>query len=109
MKIGERVLLSRVRSAERDTLILTDGFSCREQIMHGTPRHALHLAEAIQMAFHQPPDARKRKYAESGFVQETPSYAPLTATLGAGLVLASAWLLARKAGKDQATDAQDRA
>jgi len=45
MKIGERVLLPRVRDANRDTLILTDGFSCREQIMHGTPRHALHLAE----------------------------------------------------------------
>lgn len=34
MKIGERVLLPRVREAAKDTLIITDGFSCREQIMH---------------------------------------------------------------------------
>ena len=30
--IGERVLLPAVRSAAPDALIVTDGFSCREQI-----------------------------------------------------------------------------
>lgn len=92
MKIGERVLLPRVREASRDTLIITDGFSCREQIMHGTPRHAMHLAEVIQMAMHQPLPPRK-KYVESGFVQAEPSYPALTATAAAGLLLGAGLLL----------------
>jgi Fe-S oxidoreductase/FAD/FMN-containing dehydrogenase len=96
MKIGERVLLPRVRAADRDTLIVTDGFSCREQIMHGTPRHAMHLAEVIQMAMHQPLKSR-RKYIESEFVQEAPSYPLLTASVGTGLLLACGWILSAKA------------
>ena len=48
--IGERVLLPAVRSAALDTLIISDGFSCREQIFQATGRHALHLAEAIRLA-----------------------------------------------------------
>ena len=35
---GERVLLPKVREADRDTLIITNGFSCREQIAQTTPR-----------------------------------------------------------------------
>ena len=50
MAIGERVLLPAVRSAPADTLILSDGFSCREQIFQGTGRKALHLAEVMQLA-----------------------------------------------------------
>jgi Fe-S oxidoreductase len=50
MQIGERVLLPAVRSAADDTLIVTDGFSCREQIAHGTQRAALHLAEVLAQA-----------------------------------------------------------
>jgi Fe-S oxidoreductase len=47
---GERVLLPAVRQAAPDTLIVTDGFSCREQILHGTGRQAIHLAELLQIA-----------------------------------------------------------
>ncbi|HWZ99699.1 MAG TPA: FAD-binding and (Fe-S)-binding domain-containing protein [Candidatus Dormibacteraeota bacterium] len=47
---GERVLLPRVREAAPETLILADGFSCREQIEQATGRKTLHLAETIQMA-----------------------------------------------------------
>jgi Fe-S oxidoreductase len=46
---GERVLLPAVRQAEPDTLIIADGFSCREQIAQTTGRRALHLAQVIQM------------------------------------------------------------
>ena len=53
IKAGERVLLPAVRSASNDILIVADGFSCREQIAHGTHRRALHLAEVIQMALNQ--------------------------------------------------------
>jgi Fe-S oxidoreductase len=51
--IGERVLLPAVRHTDPDTLIVSDGFSCREQVLHATGRTALHLAEVLQRALHQ--------------------------------------------------------
>ena len=48
--IGERVLLPAVRDAGPDTLIVTDGFSCREQILQSVNRRALHIAEVVQGA-----------------------------------------------------------
>jgi FAD/FMN-containing dehydrogenase/Fe-S oxidoreductase len=48
--VGELELLPAVRQAPLDCLIIADGFSCREQIAQCTNRHALHLAEVIQMA-----------------------------------------------------------
>jgi Fe-S oxidoreductase len=48
--IGERVLLPAVRAAAADTLIITDGFSCREQVWQSTGRRAYHLAEVLRMA-----------------------------------------------------------
>ncbi len=56
--IGERVLLPAVRQAARETLIVSDGFSCREQILHATGRQALHLAELLQLAM-QPSQPRR--------------------------------------------------
>lgn len=53
IKVGERVLLPAVRAAAPDTLIITDGFSCREQIAQTTERRGLHLAEVFQMALHE--------------------------------------------------------
>jgi FAD/FMN-containing dehydrogenase/Fe-S oxidoreductase len=47
---GERVLLPAVRAAAAETLIIGDGFSCREQIRQETGRHALHLAQVLAMA-----------------------------------------------------------
>ncbi len=51
--IGELELLPAVRSAPPDCLIIADGFSCREQIAQGSNRHALHLAEVLQMALQE--------------------------------------------------------
>lgn len=51
--LGERVLLPAVRAAAAETLIVTDGFSCREQIMQNTNREPLHIAEVLQMALRQ--------------------------------------------------------
>jgi len=61
MQIGERVLLPAVRSAAADTLIVTDGFSCREQIAHGAQRTALHLAQVLAQALAAQPDSTKEK------------------------------------------------
>jgi FAD/FMN-containing dehydrogenase/Fe-S oxidoreductase len=45
--LGERVLLPAVRAAGNDTVIVTDGFSCREQIAQNTSRRAVHVAEVL--------------------------------------------------------------
>ena len=45
--IGERILLPAVRAAGTETLIVSDGFSCREQIAQNTDRRAIHFAEVI--------------------------------------------------------------
>jgi len=47
-RIAERVLLPAVRAASPDTAIVTNGFSCREQIEQGTGKKTLHIAELIQ-------------------------------------------------------------
>jgi Fe-S oxidoreductase len=44
---GERVLLPAVRAAAPTTAIVADGFSCRTQIIHGTSRQPVHLAEVL--------------------------------------------------------------
>jgi hypothetical protein len=36
-----------VRAADQYTTIVTDGFSCREQIAQGTSRRAVHVAEVL--------------------------------------------------------------
>jgi FAD/FMN-containing dehydrogenase/Fe-S oxidoreductase len=49
MKLGERVILPLVRESADETLIIANGFSCREQIEQGTGRKTLHLAEVLRM------------------------------------------------------------
>jgi FAD/FMN-containing dehydrogenase/Fe-S oxidoreductase len=53
---GERALLPRVRREAASTIIIADGFSCKEQIAQQSDRHALHLAEVLQMALRYGPD-----------------------------------------------------
>ena len=47
VRIAEHALLPRLRQAAPDTVVLANGFSCREQIEQGTGRATLHLAELI--------------------------------------------------------------
>jgi FAD/FMN-containing dehydrogenase/Fe-S oxidoreductase len=53
MAIGELELLPAVRQASPDTLLIADGFSCREQISQCTGRRAMHLAEVIRHSIAQ--------------------------------------------------------
>lgn len=53
MQVGERVLLPAVREATPETLIVADGFSCREQIRQGTGRTAIHTAQLLRMALRE--------------------------------------------------------
>ncbi len=48
--VGERMLLPAMRRTEPGTLIVSDGFSCGEQILQATGRRPIHLAEAMQLA-----------------------------------------------------------
>jgi FAD/FMN-containing dehydrogenase/Fe-S oxidoreductase len=53
MKVGERRLLPRVRQVDGSTLVVADGFSCREQIAAGAGREPLHLAQVLQLAMRE--------------------------------------------------------
>jgi hypothetical protein len=105
--IGEQVLLPAVRSADSDTLIVADGFSCREQIAQETDRRALHLAEVVQLALHSSgkhAGARRPELEVQRLVPRAlakPSISPLAViAAGGGLVLAGS-LLARRLGRRQ--------
>jgi Fe-S oxidoreductase len=47
---GERVLLPAVRKSPANTLIVVNGFSCREQILQTTDRQPIHVADLLKMA-----------------------------------------------------------
>jgi hypothetical protein len=80
-----------VRRAERDTLVISDGFSCRQQISDGAHRWALHPAEVIALALdgeatgHGSPEHRYRDgAAELGNKQL--AYSAGIASLAVGLL-----------------------
>ena len=94
--IGELELLPAVRRAPDDWLIIADGFSCREQIAQGTGRHALHLAEVLQMALQPSALDKDDPYPESRLVREREAEVQASmkrAGIGVG-ALAAAGLLA---------------
>jgi FAD/FMN-containing dehydrogenase/Fe-S oxidoreductase len=64
MRIGELALLPAVRTAGEQTMIVAPGTSCRQQILHGTGRVALHPIEVMAAAL----DAEK-----ASFPSESPS------------------------------------
>ena len=102
MACGERVLLPAVREAEKSTIIIADGFSCREQIQQTTDRHGLHLAEVMRIAMRD--SQVEGDYPEAIFIQ--PHEAALKkvnarakALVGGGALLAASaliWALARR-------------
>jgi hypothetical protein len=79
---GERVLLPEVRKAGKDTLILADGFSCREQVRQTTDRVPLHVAEVLKMALDQGPRGPAGNFPESGYIQPDPAIPSKGKTLG---------------------------
>lgn len=50
MAIGSQNLLPAVRSIDHSTLVVADGFSCREQISQGSSAKPLHLAQIAELA-----------------------------------------------------------
>lgn len=84
---AERVLLPRVREADRDTVVLADGFSCRTQVhdLDSGGREAVHLAELLAGGLDQQPIGQIA----------TPTRATVsnTASRAGGLAVATATLL----------------
>ena len=93
--VGERRLLPAVRTASKDTLIIADGFSCREQIAQATDRHALHLADVLALA-RSDPQERTEDYPEKRqMVDHAAARVPLSSgilwtVIGAGVALVAA-------------------
>ena len=50
-QIGNTHLIPAVSGANKETLIIADGFSCKQQVFQSTDRQALHLSEVIQLAY----------------------------------------------------------
>jgi FAD/FMN-containing dehydrogenase/Fe-S oxidoreductase len=96
--VGERVLLPAVRNADDDTIILTDGFSCRSMIEQETDRRALHLAEVIKMALDRGPGGPTAVRPEDAVNQLEPGPAghrsPARTLLPWGAAVAGAGLVA---------------
>ena len=86
MQVGELVLLPAVRHATAETLIVADGFSCREQIAQGTARRAVHIAHALRLAM----DARRRNNdapVEDGILPPRRNVLPARDVAAAGLIV----------------------
>src|SRR5947209_2639584 len=96
LQIGERKLLPAVRQGPLSTMIVADGFSCREQIAQQTKRDALHLAEVIHMGLRPTDRASDGMYPEDAMVTRRKSARrkaklralAALAAIGAGSVLA---------------------
>ena len=84
--VGEQKLLPAVRRASLDTLIVADGFSCREQIEQETGRQPLHLAEVLLESLGEALPEDQPRVRRRG---------DLTTFAAIGGVLAGLWLLWR--------------
>ncbi len=98
IKCGERVLLPAVRNAPLESLIIADGFSCREQILQQTERKALHLAQVLQMALHEGPSGFKGETPEQGYALiEKTTTVPVSVIAGVSVLASGAlWWASQK-------------
>ena len=92
MRIGEDVLLPAVRKAKQDMLVIADGFSCRDQIRHGTDRWAMHPAEVLALALEsqgaRPAAEPERRYLEPAAQVDTRQAALAVGAVAAMSILA---------------------
>jgi Fe-S oxidoreductase len=99
IKCGERVLLPAVRNAPPESLIIADGFSCREQISQQTDRKPLHLAQVLQMALHDGPFGSESKAPEQEYASTEKTETRLIGATAGLVMLASGgmwWALHRR-------------
>jgi Fe-S oxidoreductase len=72
--VGERVLLPAIRDSDPRTLVITDGFSCREMIEQNGLRRPLHTAEVLHMALERA--GRLTSLATTGDDPASPAVGP---------------------------------
>jgi hypothetical protein len=91
-----------VRKAEKDTLIIATGFSCREQIAQETGRQALHPAQVLQMALHEGPEGPAGDLPENLYIDpEGTGAGRAAAWLAGGALLAGVAVWALKARRER--------
>jgi hypothetical protein len=74
LQCGEQALLPAVRSADPETVIVADGFSCKTQIEQaGTGRGALHVAQVLKLAREHGLDGHRGKFPERAYNHLRPS------------------------------------
>ena len=101
IKCGERILLPETRKIAKDTLVITNGFSCREQISQTTDRNGLHLAQVIKMALDEGANGASGDYPEKKYLHakvpasEIVKTAAIAAT-GAAALGGAAWWIWKK-------------
>jgi Fe-S oxidoreductase len=101
---GERVLLPEVRKASVSSIIVADGFSCKEQIAQETGRHALHLAEVLRLGIEDEKKRLPTMYPEKYFVQprkDAQKRSMVRAAVISGLALATLSLMWLKSRNDE--------
>jgi FAD/FMN-containing dehydrogenase/Fe-S oxidoreductase len=100
IKAGEQLLLPKVRDAQESTVIIADGFSCREQIEQETERKGMHLAQVIQMALRERDGYQTNQFPEKKYVDamalKNPHRTRNTILLLGGAVIGVAALLLLK-------------
>jgi len=100
VECAERVLMPAVRKADEETLVISNGFSCQQQIEQLNDRRAMHIAQVLQMALREGPDGPPGPLPERHCVPAEPDRPRLAASLavltaGAALGLASMVLISR--------------
>ena len=66
-----------MRDASPETLIIANGFSCKNQIEAATQRRALHLAQVLAMARESGPEGVPGPHPERAYVGVRPEPSPL--------------------------------
>ncbi|HEV3091077.1 MAG TPA: FAD-linked oxidase C-terminal domain-containing protein [Candidatus Cybelea sp.] len=102
MTVGERVLLPSVRAASPQTIVIADGFSCREQVAQATGRQALHPAQVMKMALDHRGSSRDDAYPERRYLPDPAEVRDRTLRRGlaaiafAGAIVAALGVLAAR-------------
>ena len=95
-------MLPAVREAPKDTILIADGFGCREQMARTTDRRALHLAQVLRMAKDAgdertvPGDYLERAYPGRAPMSRARKIGTAAAVAGTGAAVRAWWLAAHK-------------
>ncbi|MEO6814005.1 MAG: FAD-binding and (Fe-S)-binding domain-containing protein [Ginsengibacter sp.] len=108
VKAGERVLLPAVRNVDKKTLIISNGYSCREQIEQLTDREGMHIAQVLQMALRENgrADSEATNFPEKKYVDDMKLHSKSLSVKRAavlfsviGLIAVSCLLIAKRKNK----------